>query len=216
MSSDNSWTRRRLLGVAGVAATGSVAGCTGSDRESSSDSDHDHDGSHDGEESHDEEETEHSEDAEGHHDAPTEPVERATVTMRTEDDGHHFSPHVVWIESGGSVTFETESGQHTTTAYHADNDRPTRMPEAGESWDSGLLAEDEQFARSFETEGVYDYYCEPHEGEGMIGSIIVGRPDADSDPGLAAPQDEFDDRIAEKLSSLNETARSALDDHREH
>ena len=28
-------------------------------------------------------------------------------------------------------------------------------------------------------EGVYDYYCVPHEHAGMVGRIIVGEPGAD-------------------------------------
>ena len=36
-------------------------------------------------------------------------------------------------------------------------------------------------------EGVYDYYCVPHEDAGMVGRIFVGDPDADTwmrDPGV--------------------------------
>ena len=38
-------------------------------------------------------------------------------------------------------------------------------------------------------EGIYDYFCVPHEHAGMVGRIIVGNPDADSwmqDPGAGA------------------------------
>jgi plastocyanin len=136
--------------------------------------------------------------------------------MATEGGEYHFSPHVVWVEPGGSVTFVDESGHYSATAYHADNDSPTRMPDDAESWDSGLLGAGEEFERSFDVEGVYDYYCRPHESEGMLGSVIVGRPDPDSDPGLAAPGEEFDDHVAEKVASLNKTARSTLEGHEQH
>ena len=48
-------------------------------------------------------------------------------------------------------------------------------------WDSGvLLAEDPTRAATFEhvftVQGVYDYFCKPHERAGMVGRIVVGDP----------------------------------------
>ncbi|WP_288142903.1 plastocyanin/azurin family copper-binding protein [Mesorhizobium sp.] len=32
--------------------------------------------------------------------------------------------------------------------------------------------------RIFEEDGVYDYYCVPHEHAGMVGRIVIGNPPA--------------------------------------
>jgi hypothetical protein len=67
---------------------------------------------------------------------------------------------------------------HTTTAYHPKNDHHSlRIPEGAAAWDSGFLVKPgEHFDVTFTVEGVYDYYCMPHEQAGMVGRIIVGRP----------------------------------------
>lgn len=74
-------------------------------------------GSHEGNESH----------SEGHshgmEEVPRGPASHAEVAMLSADGGHHFDPHVVWVEKGGTVTWTLESGAHSTTAYHPSNDR---------------------------------------------------------------------------------------------
>jgi hypothetical protein len=35
----------------------------------------------------------------------------------------------------------------------------------------------ESFSVTFDTPGVYDYFCVPHEQAGMVGRIIVDAPD---------------------------------------
>jgi hypothetical protein len=81
---------------------------------------------------------------------------------------------------------------HTTTAYHPRNDHHSlRIPEGAAPWDSGfLLKPGAHFDVTFTVEGVYDYYCMPHEQAGMVGRIIVGRPHG---PG-ALPFDYFKGR----------------------
>jgi hypothetical protein len=78
---------------------------------------------------------------------------------------------------------------NTSTAYHPDNDgHALRIPEAAESWDSGYLVEPgDQFEVTLTVEGVYDYFCTPHEMAVMVGRIIVDRP---SGPGTL-PLDYF-------------------------
>jgi plastocyanin len=84
-----------------------------------------------------------------------------------------FSPAVVWLEPGGTVTWEDVSGSHSATAYHPNNDKPMRMPTGAASFDSELLSEGESFEHTFEEPGVYNYYCNPHEGLGMVGLVVV-------------------------------------------
>lgn len=52
-----------------------------------------------------------------------------------------------------------------------------RIPEGAAPWDSGFLVNPgDRFEVTFAEEGVYDYVCLRHEGAGMVGRLIVGRP----------------------------------------
>lgn len=138
------------------------------------------------------------------------PVEHADVAM-VSDDAHHFEPHLVWIEPGGSVAWTLESGSHTTTAYHPDAEKPQRIPDEADGWDSGILQEEGQtFDQTFDGEGVYDYFCRPHEGIGMVGSVIVGEPDPHEQPALEPPQEELPEEARELLEQLNHAVNETL------
>lgn len=202
-------TRRTLVKTAGTAALLGLAGCLGA-QPVEQEADNGDDGGHDDESGHDDEGG-HDDDGHGHDEAIGDPVEHATVTMTSTDAGEHFEPHIVRVQPGGTVTWELEGGVHTATAYHPDYDRPLRMPEGATPWDSGMLGEaGTTFEHTFETEGVYDYFCAPHEAMGMIGSVVVGEPDAHGQPALEDPQAEFPDTAREKHVSLNERVNEAL------
>lgn len=210
-------TRRKLLTVSGTVL--GLSGClgyqgpSGGTRESTSTPTPEHGaGDQHQEESHEGDEQHSGE-------LPQEPAENAEVRMVTTEDGsgYHFEPHVVWVRPGGTVTWTLESGAHSATAYHPDNDRPLRMPDDATPWDSGLLTEPgASFDHTFEIAGVYDYYCIPHEALGMVGSVLVGRPDTHGQPGLAAPQSDLPSQARTELEERNTTVRELLDgDHDE-
>ncbi|NLS07832.1 hypothetical protein HGP14_31855 [Rhizobium sp. P32RR-XVIII] len=105
------------------------------------------------------------------------------IKMQGRADGSHvwFDPIGVLIKPGQMVRWinQNPGNSHTTTAYHPANfGRPLRIPEAANSWDSDYLLPDESFSVNFTEQGVYDYYCIPHEHAGMVGRIIVGKPEA--------------------------------------
>ncbi|WP_242695652.1 plastocyanin/azurin family copper-binding protein [Halomontanus rarus] len=138
------------------------------------------------------------------------PSENADVAM-VSDDGHHFDPHLVWIEPGGTVTWTLESGSHTTTAYHSGAEKPQRIPDEADGWDSGILQEEGQtFEHTFDVVGVYDYFCRPHEGMGMVGSVIVGEPDPHEQPALESPHGDLPDEAREALEELTDAANETL------
>ncbi|MFT4884076.1 MAG: plastocyanin, partial [Natronomonas sp.] len=60
-----------------------------------------------------------------------------------------FSPAVVWVEAGTTVSFEDASGSHSATAYHSDNDKPGRTPPGAEAFDSGVMDEGDSFEHTF-------------------------------------------------------------------
>ena len=102
-----------------------------------------------------------------------------TVAMVTEGDEYYFDPIGLFVESGETVTFEIESGSHSSTAYEEGNGpaEVTRIPQDAEAWDSGVLSEEgATFEHTFEVAGTYDYFCIPHKTLGMVGRIVVDEP----------------------------------------
>lgn len=105
------------------------------------------------------------------------------IRMQGRPDGSRvwFDPIGVLIKPGQLVRWinHNPGNSHTTTAYHPANfGRPLRIPKAAKPWDSDYLLPDESFSVTFTEQGVYDYYCVPHEHAGMVGRIIVGKPEA--------------------------------------
>lgn len=197
-------TRRQVLLGAGAASVAGLAGCagyTGGGAPGTRDQHETASGSSG------------RDDGDAHGGGLDGPRASATVSMATTDGGSHFEPHVVRVKRGGSVTWELESGTHTTTAYSQRTHEPHRIPDGASAWDSGTPSEqDETFEHTFETVGVYDYCCIPHGATGMVGTVVVGDPETGDRPGLQPPRDGRPDGAAEKVASLNERVTAALDD----
>lgn len=93
-----------------------------------------------------------------------------------------FDPVGVHIAVGTTVRWVQMSGYHSVTAYHPKNDKhELRIPESAQPWDSDILlgeypAPGSTFEHVFTVQGVYDYFCKPHEMAGMVGRIVVGEP----------------------------------------
>ncbi|WP_135830680.1 plastocyanin/azurin family copper-binding protein [Halorussus halobius] len=122
-----------------------------------------------------------------------------------------FEPEIAHVEPGGTVTWTNVSRNHSATAYHPDNDDPRRVPEDGDSWDTGVIRENgKSSAHTFEVPGVYDYYCIPHESLAMVGTVVVGDPDPADQPGLQSPSDDVARGGRNKLEELNAKVESAL------
>lgn len=219
MTNSNVFRRRVLTCGAGVLTLAS-AGCLdeeiGADEQENLESDDEND-----DDSHDQEDGgthDHSHDSDHELGQPRSEIE---VEMVADESGEHFSPHLVHIESSGTVEWVLESGGHDTVAYHPDtHGSQRRIPEAADPWESERLADDgDTFERTFEVDGVYDYVCTPHEETGMVGTIVVGRPDPAEQPGLKPPADDLPDTAIEQLERYNEQVREFLeneDDHDDH
>jgi plastocyanin len=215
-------TRRHLLKATGTVALVGLAGCTNTGTtgegqptptetatptraEDHHEDDHHDDDHHD--DDHHDDDHEHADE-----EIPTGPSPRATVQMTSTAMGQHFEPHMVWVEEGGTVAFVNASGAHSATAYHPDFDKPQRVPDGTPAWDTGVLSgTDETVEVTFETEGVYDFYCIPHEALGMVGTVIVGHPDPQGQPGLAPPQASLPEEARTTIESLNERCMEALE-----
>ena len=104
------------------------------------------------------------------------------IKMQGNEDGSHvwFDPIGILIKPGQTIRWINlnPGNSHTTTAYNPANfERPLRMPKAAKSWDSDYLLPNESFSVTYTEQGVYDYFCIPHEHAGMVGRIIVGEPE---------------------------------------
>ncbi|NYT85181.1 plastocyanin/azurin family copper-binding protein [Pollutimonas harenae] len=111
--------------------------------------------------------------------------ETIDIELMGAGNGAHvwFNPRGLIIKRGQTIRWinREEGNVHTTTAYHPDyHGKPLRIPHGAQPWDSGYLMPGESFSVTFDTPGVYDYYCVPHEHAGMVGRIIVDTPDADA------------------------------------
>ncbi|MDW8141618.1 MAG: plastocyanin/azurin family copper-binding protein, partial [Candidatus Bipolaricaulota bacterium] len=100
----------------------------------------------------------------------------------------YFDPPGLTLRPGDRIIWilkENANGDgHTVTAYHPSQDRPLRIPSEAAPWNSQLMTTlGQTFTQSFSVPGIYDYFCVPHEQQGMVGRIIVGE-------GIALTPDE--------------------------
>ena len=87
------------------------------------------------------------------------PGQRLIVTT----SNYAFAPESTTVAVGTTVTWNVTTGTHTVTFTDA-------APSGGSS-DS--LTGPTQFVRTFDTPGIYDYFCEFHVEAGMFGEIVV-------------------------------------------
>ncbi|MFB3112915.1 MAG: plastocyanin/azurin family copper-binding protein [Gemmatimonadales bacterium] len=128
------------------------------------------------------------------------------VGLRTSGGEFRFDPVGLRIEPGTNMIWLNMGGFHTATAFHPDHGHllggevPLRIPDGAEPWHSGMLGltDGTQFEHTLAVEGVYDYFCQPHYGFGMVGRIIV-------DAGLSGALP-----VARPLSELPETAQKQM------
>lgn len=102
------------------------------------------------------------------------PADTLTVKVLGTAEDARFEPVVLQAEPGDVIRFEVIEGLHTVTAYHPDNRRPLRIPDKAASFDSGMLTAGQVWFLTLDTDGMYDYFCMPHERMGHAGRILVG------------------------------------------
>lgn len=102
------------------------------------------------------------------------PSDTLVVKVLGTHDDARFEPAIIQVQPGDVIRFEVMEGLHTVTAYHPDNRRPLRIPDMASSFDSGMLQVGDRWLLVIEVEGVFDYFCKPHEKLGHAGRIISG------------------------------------------
>lgn len=106
-------------------------------------------------------------------------AEIVEIRMLSDSEGGkvYFDPIGVLVKRGQRVRWRCVANVHTTTAYHPrNNNHSLRIPQNAQPWNSSYLLPGQTFEVTLAVEGVYDYFCIPHEAAGMVGRIIVGKP----------------------------------------
>ncbi len=96
-----------------------------------------------------------------------------TVEVGTEANNgpYGFSPAAVRVDPGTTVTFEWVNGTHNVVAEDG-------------SYESELTDESGfTFSRTYDSEGISKYYCNPHRTMGMKGAVVVGSGGSASNSG---------------------------------
>jgi len=102
----------------------------------------------------------------------TSPVARAEVKLGSDGGGLVFVPDKLTIKAGESVTFKNNVGFPHNVVFDEDA-IPEGVDAAAISKEDYLNAAGETVDVKFTKAGEYNYYCEPHRGAGMKGTITV-------------------------------------------
>lgn len=145
-------TRRRLLALGGTALAATVAGCTdsGDGGDGGSDSEDGGDGANGGDAT----------------STPT-PVEPDQTIAVGPGGSLTFEPAEVTVSTGTTVEWVWRSDYHTVTVES--------QPE-GANWNgtgAEIYNEGYTHVHTFSVAGTYEYYCQPHRGQGMTGTVTV-------------------------------------------
>ena len=94
-----------------------------------------------------------------------------------------FDPETVTIATGGTVTWTNDSGVgHTVTAYEDDIPSDAAYFASGgfesesaarNDISGGMVDSEGSYEHAFAVAGIYEYYCVPHQGGGMVGTVEV-------------------------------------------
>eukprot|EP00798_Chlamydomonas_sp_ICE-L_P008040 gene8040-1274_t len=96
----------------------------------------------------------------------------ATVKLGSDNGSLAFEPSTTTIKAGESVTFVNNAGYPHNIIFDED-EVPAGVDADAISRDDLLNAPGESYTVKLSTAGEYGIYCEPHQGAGMVGKIIV-------------------------------------------
>ena len=98
------------------------------------------------------------------------PAQAATVQVKMGADNGMlaFEPSKVTIKAGDTVQWVNNKLSPHNVVFDSSAKDADKFTHKGLAFAPG-----ETFEATFDEAGTYDYYCEPHRGAGMKGSIIV-------------------------------------------
>lgn len=96
----------------------------------------------------------------------------ATVQLGDNTGALVFSPSTITVKSGEKITFTNNKGFPHNVVFDEES-VPSGVNADAISQSDLLNAPGEAYSVTLTTPGKYRVYCEPHEGAGMEGTIIV-------------------------------------------
>ncbi|MEF8887931.1 MAG: halocyanin domain-containing protein [Haloarculaceae archaeon] len=92
-------------------------------------------------------------------------TDQVTVEVGVEANGgpYGYAPAAVHVDPGTTIQFEW-TGNQEHNVVHQDGDFESDL----------YTAPGVNYEYTFEDDGIYNYYCTPHRGLGMKGSVVVG------------------------------------------
>jgi plastocyanin len=108
---------------------------------------------------------------------PSETLGSAPVQIvRMSDDDPMYRPSTIQIDTGQTVEWENEgqvSHSVTDDPVRANHPGDALLPAGVEPFNSGYVMPGGRFRHTFAQPGRYRYFCLTHEGDKMIGEVIV-------------------------------------------
>merc|ERR1719263_2437934 len=104
--------------------------------------------------------------------APGFAATTTTVKMGSDSGQLVFVPDEIKICKGDTVTWVNNKGGPHNVVFDEDA-IPSGVSQEAISMDDQLGDEGATFTMKFGTAGKYSYYCEPHRGAGMLGTLVV-------------------------------------------
>lgn len=81
-----------------------------------------------------------------------------------------YDPAKVRVDAGTTLRFVWESANHNVVVEESPAESDWEgSPNVPETYDGGY-----EFSQTLDVEGTYGYYCTPHRGAGMVGTVLVG------------------------------------------
>ena len=94
------------------------------------------------------------------------------VKMGGDDGSLVFSPSSLSVAAGETVTFKNNAGFPYNVVFDEDA-VPGGISADSLSHEEYFNSPGETYDITFSKAGTYEYYCEPHQGAGMAGKIVV-------------------------------------------
>lgn len=93
--------------------------------------------------------------------------------------GFNYDPVGLHVEPGDIVVFSAETPDHAVAAFHEGHGRQNRVPDSVGPISSAMPPVGGYWLYQFETEGVYDFYCPPHQAFGMVHRVVVSEDEGE-------------------------------------
>ncbi|XP_062227787.1 plastocyanin, chloroplastic-like [Phragmites australis] len=94
------------------------------------------------------------------------------VLLGADGGGLVFEPSEFTVKSGETITFKNNAGYPHNIVFDED-EVPSGVDTSKISQEEYLNAPGETFSITLTVPGTYSFYCEPHQGAGMVGKVTV-------------------------------------------